>query len=76
MARRIVAVAALALSVASFGGTSDAGCVEDALRSSSPGLGGTVTVHPDGSVTVDPNPAVGFANATAGTARTFVDCVV
>ena len=74
--RAAIAGVVLALTVVPFAGTSNAGCVENLLRSSSPGIGGTVTIHPDGSVTVDPNPAVGFAGATAGTANAFVDCVV
>lgn len=74
--RAVVAGVVLALSVVPFAGTSNAGCVEDALKSSSPGLGGTVTVYPDGSVKADPNPAREFAGATAGTAGALVDCWV
>jgi hypothetical protein len=52
------------------------GCVTQLLHSGSPGLGGTVTVNPDGSVTVSPVPAENFARSTAGTAVAFVNCVV
>ena len=76
MRRAALALVVGALAAAPLSGTSNAGCVDDLLRSSSPGLGGTVTIDPAGPVTIDPNPARDFAAATAGTARAFVDCVV
>jgi hypothetical protein len=52
------------------------GCVADFLTMSSPGLGGTVTIDPDLVVTVDPNPALGVANAVTGATVRLVECVV
>jgi hypothetical protein len=52
------------------------GCVTQFLKQPSPGLGGTVVLNPDGSVTVNPNPALGVAGALAGSTQAFVACVV
>lgn len=73
--RAATAAAVLALT-ALAAAPAHAGCVEDYLGAGYPGGGKTVTVHPDGSVTVNPNPTVDLAKAVIGNAQAFADCVV
>lgn len=72
--RAATAAAAIAVS-ALAAAPAHAGCADDLLKSNAPGLGKTVTVNPDGSITINPNPAAGFVGAEAGNAQAFVDCV-
>jgi hypothetical protein len=73
--RAVTAAAAIALSTLASA-PAHAGCVEDYLSAGYPGGGKTVTVNPDGSVTVNPNPTLNLAGAVVGNAEAFVDCVV
>jgi hypothetical protein len=72
--RAATAAAAIAVS-ALAAAPAHAGCVDDYLRAGYPGGGKTVTVNPDGSVTVNPNPTLNLAGAVVGNAQAFVDCV-
>jgi hypothetical protein len=74
--RTATAAGVLGLTVLSAAPAAHAGCVKDQLTASYPGGDPTVTINPDGSITIDPNPTLNLVNAVKGNASVFVKCVV
>ncbi|HEV2890077.1 MAG TPA: hypothetical protein VGX28_06840 [Frankiaceae bacterium] len=76
--RRILAtalLAAAALTPATAHAAAD-GCVTHLLQTDDPSLDPVVTLNPDGSVTVDPNPVTGLALRQVAKVVVLVDCIV
>jgi hypothetical protein len=77
-ARTALAATVIALAASPLAGMAQAddGCVASYLRNDYVAPTKTVVLNPDGSVTINPGPPVGFAGAVAGDAVGLVTCIV